>query len=163
MHQWGWVVGPPGADKLGSGDYAGVTVQVSSWQLQKPRVSRSNVPQDVINSSLDAYNVAGYNYDNVTAINRVKSAIEGQWANPATQGPSWEGTFTIPVCDVGGAVNSHYQGKQYILQPYGHDSRPMWCGPVCSGNLTQTKAFIHAAKMDNFQSPKHLCDYPPGY
>ncbi|KAK3167388.1 hypothetical protein OEA41_010515 [Lepraria neglecta] len=103
---------------IGSGDYAGVTVQ------------------DVINSSLDAYNVAGYHYDNSTAYNRVQSALQGQWRNPDTQGPSWEGTFTIPVCDVSSAINSNYQGKQYILQPHNYDnSRPMWCGPVCDGDL----------------------------
>ena len=27
-HKWGWVSSPPGADALGSGDYAGVTIQV---------------------------------------------------------------------------------------------------------------------------------------
>lgn len=145
-HQWGWVTMPPGSDTLGIGDYAGVTVE------------------DIINSSLDAYNVAGYNYNNVTAYNRVQSALQGQWADPGAQGPSWEGTFTIPVCDVSSAITANYQDKQYILQPYNSDnSRPIWCGPVCNGDLNQTQAFINAANMNGFKSPKHLCDVDPGY
>ena len=138
-HQWGWVNPPPGADQLGQGDYSGVTVQ------------------DVINSSLDSYNVAGYSYNADTAAQRAKSALQDQWANPGSQGPSWEGTFTIPVCDVGAAVAAGFPSGEFILQDYGHDSRPVWCGPICGNSADQTKAFIAAAKMDNFQSPKHLC------
>lgn len=69
----------------------------------------------------------------------------------------------MPVCDVGGAVDADYQLKEYILQPYGHDSRPCWCGAVCSGDLQKTRDFIKAANMGGFQSPKHLCDEDPGY
>lgn len=138
-HQWGWVDPPPGADQLGLGDYSGVTVQ------------------DVINSSLDSYNVAGYSYNADTAAQRAKSALQDQWANPGSQGPSWEGTFTIPVCDVGAAVEAGFPNGEFILQEYGHDSRPVWCGPICGKSADQTKAFIAAAQMDDFQSPKHLC------
>ena len=144
-HQWGWVAQPPGMDQLGQGDYASLNVS------------------DVINSSLDAYNVAGYNYTSATAASRAQSAIQDQWRNPGAQGPSWEGTFTIPVCDIGSTIGANYFDGQYILQPYGHDSRPVWCGPICSGSLDQTKAFITAAQMTNFQSPKHLCPNDPGY
>ncbi|KAJ5389493.1 uncharacterized protein N7496_000561 [Penicillium cataractarum] len=144
-HQWGWVASPPGADKLGSNEYSGVSVQ------------------DIINSSLDAYNVAGYNYNADTAKARAEDAISNAWASPGAKGAAWEGIFTIPVCDVGAAVNADYQDKQYILQPYGHDSRPVWCGPICGGDLQKTKDFIHAANMDGFQSPKHLCNSSPGY
>ena len=138
-HQWGWVASPPGADQLGQGKYPGVNIT------------------DIINASLDAYNVAGYTYTNATAAARAESALKDGWADPSTVGPSWEGTFTIPVCDVGAAVNSDYWGKQYILQDYGHDSRPLWCGPICSGSIQQTQAFISAANMNNFESPTHLC------
>ncbi|KAK4695350.1 hypothetical protein P7C71_g2392, partial [Lecanoromycetidae sp. Uapishka_2] len=144
-HQWGWVAAPPGSDMLGTGDYAGITVE------------------DVINSSLDAYNVAGYDYDSTTAYSRVQSALEGQWRNPGAQGPSWEGTFSIPVCDVSSAIGSNYFDGSYILQPYGEEMRPVWCGPICDGNLTKTQAFIAAAQMTNFNSPKHLCPTEPGY
>ncbi|CAG7923683.1 unnamed protein product [Penicillium olsonii] len=144
-HQWGWVASPPGADQLGQGAYGGVSVQ------------------DIINSSLDAYNVAGYNYDSDTAASRASDAISNSWASPGAHGASWEGIFTIPVCDVGGAVNSDYQGKEYILQSYGHDSRPVWCGAICSGDSQKTSDFINAANMGGFQSPKHLCNSDPGY
>ena len=38
----------------------------------------------------------------------------------------------------------------------------MWCGPVCDGDLAQTQAFIAAAQMTDFQSPKYQCDTDPG-
>ncbi|KAI2466895.1 hypothetical protein F4781DRAFT_433990 [Annulohypoxylon bovei var. microspora] len=137
--QWGYVTMPPGADKLGQGDYAGVTVA------------------DVISSSIDSYNVAEYNYDANKAAERVHEALQGGWRNPGSQGPSWEGTFTIPVCDVSGAVGQNWMDKQYILEQYGGNSRPVWCGPICSNDWDKTKRFISAAKMDNFKSPKHVC------
>ena len=140
-HQWGWVNPPPGSDQLGQGEYVGVTIQ------------------DVINSSLDSYNVAGYNYTADTAAQRAQSALESQWANPGAQGPSWEGTFTIPVCDISSIIGANLYDGQFILQDYGHDSRPVWCGPICSNSADQTKAFIAAAQMTNFQSPKHLCPH----
>ncbi|KAI1141355.1 hypothetical protein F5Y05DRAFT_409909 [Hypoxylon sp. FL0543] len=141
--QWGYVTMPPGADQLGKGDFQGVTVA------------------DVINSSIDSYNVAEYNYTADKAQERVKEAIEQGWRNPGAQGPSWEGTFTIPVCDVSQIVPLSTQqwplGKQYILQDYGDNSRPVWCGPVCNGDWAKTSRFINAANMGGFKSPKHLC------
>lgn len=131
-HQWGWVNPPPGSDQLGQGEYIGVTVQ------------------DVINSSLDSYNVARYNYTTDTAAQRAQSALESQWANPGAQGPSWEGTFTIPVCDVSAIIGANLYDGQYILQDYSHESRPVWCGPICSNSPDQTKAFIGAAQMTDF-------------
>lgn len=137
--KWGWMAMPPGADQLNQGPYAGVTVQ------------------DVIASSLDAYTVAGYNYDSATATARVQDALQNQWANPGDQGPSWEGTFTIPVCDVSAMIGTETQGKEYILMGHSQDNRPHWCGPICGGDWERTKAFIHAANMDNFKSPTHYC------
>ena len=120
--------------------------------------------QDVVLSSLGAYEIAGYDYDNMTAYGRVKSALEGQWANPGAQGPRWEGTFTIPVCNVSTAINKYYQDKQYILQPHNGDNRrPVWCGPICGGNLNTAQAFIAAAQMTDFDSPKQACSSSPGY
>ncbi|KAJ5175330.1 uncharacterized protein N7482_001207 [Penicillium canariense] len=144
-HQWGWVASPPGAEKLGANEYGSVTVA------------------DIINSSLDAYNVAGYDYSNDKAASRAEEAYVSGWGNPGAKGAAWEGIFTIPVCDVGAAVNSDYSGKEYILQPYGHDSRPVWCGAICGGDVQKTKDFIHAANMDGFMSPKHLCPTDAGY
>ncbi|KAI0829154.1 hypothetical protein F5Y06DRAFT_290880 [Hypoxylon sp. FL0890] len=143
--QWGYVTMPPGADKLGQDIYQNVTVA------------------DVINSSIDSYNVAEYNYDANTAQERVKEALEGGWRNPGAQGTSWEGTFTIPVCDVSGVVNQDWQGKEWVLQDYGSNSRPVWCGPICSNDWGKTQRFINAANMGGFKSPKHLCKPQPNY
>ncbi|KAJ5579994.1 uncharacterized protein N7459_005979 [Penicillium hispanicum] len=144
-HQWGWVASPPGADQLGQNEYSGVTVE------------------DIINSSVDAYNVAGYNYDADTAKSRAEDAIASAWANPGTKGAAWEGIFTVPVCNVAAAIDSDYQLKEFILQPYGHDSRPCWCGAICDGDIQKTRDFISATNMNGFKSPKHLCDKAPGY
>ncbi|OTA59755.1 hypothetical protein K449DRAFT_466779 [Hypoxylon sp. EC38] len=137
--QWGYVTMPPGADKLGQGDFKDVTIA------------------DVINSSIDSYNVAEYNYDASKAQERVKEAIEGAWRNPGYQGTSWEGTFTIPVCDVSGAIGQNWEGKEYILEEYDANARPVWCGPICSNDWDKTSRFINAANMGGFKSPKHFC------
>ncbi|KAI1440911.1 hypothetical protein F5Y02DRAFT_411169 [Annulohypoxylon stygium] len=136
---WGYVTMPLGADQLGQGDYAGIKVS------------------DVISSSIDSYNVAEYAYDANKAAERVNEALQEGWRNPGAQGPSWEGTFTIPVCDVSGAVGQDWFDKEYILQEYGSNSRPVWCGPICSNDWDKTKRFIDAANMDGFKSPKHIC------
>lgn len=120
--------------------------------------------EDVIFSSLSRYEVAGYDYDNITEYNRVKSALEGQWANPGAHGPSLEGTSPRPVFNVSTAIDAEYQGRQYILQRYnGENSRPIWCGPVCGGNLTTTQAFTAAVQMTNFDSPKQAFSSSRGY
>ncbi|KAJ5580842.1 hypothetical protein N7450_007143 [Penicillium hetheringtonii] len=144
-HQWGWVNPPPGSDSLGQNEYSGVSVE------------------DIINSSLDAYNVAGYDYSSDTLASRAQDAISNAWANPGSKGAAWEGIFTVPVCDVSSTIGQNYDLGEYILQPYGHDSRPCWCGPVCGGDLEKTKEFIKATNMDGFKSPKHLCKEDPGY
>ncbi|KAI6086969.1 hypothetical protein F4821DRAFT_237314 [Hypoxylon rubiginosum] len=137
--QYGYVTMPPGADKLGKGDFQGVSIS------------------DVIESSIDSYNVAEYNYDANKAQERVQSALHDAWRNPGAQGPSWEGTFTIPVCDVSSAVGQNWKLKQYILEEYDKNARPCWCGPICSNDWDKTKRFINAANMGGFQSPKHVC------
>ncbi|KAL8717492.1 MAG: hypothetical protein Q9225_005263 [Loekoesia sp. 1 TL-2023] len=144
-HRYGWTSPPPGSDKLGQGDFAGVTVQ------------------DVINSSLDAYITAKFSYTADTAAARAQDALKNGWGNPGVAGASWEGVFTIPVCDVGWAVTGNIDDKQYILQPQGHDYRPHWCGPVCAGDVQTTKDFVAAANMVNFQSPKFVCKNSPPY
>ena len=146
MRRWGWVAGPPGADALGKGAYTAVKVT------------------DVINSSLDAYLAAGYNYNKDTALARAQSALKDQWANPGARGPSWEGIFTIPVCDISATIESDFHLKERILMPYNSDDhRLVWCGAICSGDLDKTKEFIRAANMENFQSPKRKCLDDPEY
>ncbi|PLB55528.1 hypothetical protein P170DRAFT_443287 [Aspergillus steynii IBT 23096] len=132
-HQWGW------------GPYSGISIE------------------DIINSSLDAYNAAGYDYNADKATERASDAVSNAWASLGKKGASCEGVFTIPVCDVGGAVNSDFESKEYILQPYGHDMRPVWCGAICGGDQQTTQIFINAANMGGFKSPKHLCSEDPGY
>ncbi|KAL8973544.1 MAG: hypothetical protein Q9197_002207 [Variospora fuerteventurae] len=144
-HRYGWTSAPLGSDKLGQGDFAGVTVA------------------DIIKSSLDAYTVAKYSYSADTAAARAQDALKSGWGNPGTAGASWEGVFTIPDCDVGWAVTGDIADKQYILQPLGKDYRPHWCGPVCSGDVQTTQDFIGAANMANFQSPRFACDEDPPY
>jgi hypothetical protein len=118
--------------------------------------------EDILNSSLDAWNVAGYDYNADTAASRAHDAISSAWASPGSKGASWEGIFTVPVCDVSGAIGQNWDHGEYILQPYGHESRPVWCGDLC-GDADKTKAFIDAAQMDGFQSPWHLCESKPSY
>jgi len=73
--QFGLVRHPHGMFELGKGDYS------------------------AIKSSLQAYEVAAYNYTPKFALDRAKSAM-GRNINPLKEGPSWEGTFTIPVCNI---------------------------------------------------------------
>jgi len=139
--QYGYVTSPQGVNLLGSGDYQNVTVA------------------DILNSSLDAYNVAQFNYSSSTAQDRMESAIGQGWANPYDEGAAWEGTFTVPVCDVQWATKQDFlRQKQYVLQPYGSNSRPQWCGNVCTGRSDVTTAFLAAAHMDGFKSPTQACD-----
>ncbi|KAL9105854.1 MAG: hypothetical protein Q9227_009017 [Pyrenula ochraceoflavens] len=77
--QWGYVTTVPGSDQLGQGNYAGVTVSVLNPSIVDLLLStklKYFTSQDVINSSLDSYNVAGYNYDDSTAASRAASALQ---------------------------------------------------------------------------------------
>ncbi|KAL9099179.1 MAG: hypothetical protein Q9163_005285 [Psora crenata] len=143
-HQWGWAAAPPGADKLGSGDYASINVTT------------------VIDSSLDAYFAAGYNYTLSVATSRVVEAL-GKGETPGALSGTREGMFTIPVCDVSGCIGKNYQYSGSIMLEHGHDNRMIWCGPVCNQDLLMTQQFIIAANMFNFKSPKRLCRPQPGY
>jgi len=150
--RFGLVRRPHGMDALGKGDYS--TIHIT----------------DVIKSSLQAYEVAGYNYTPEFALDRAKSAMERN-INPLREGPSWEGIFSIPVCNVCEAANSKleddpkYYQKSRILKPYttkGHEQRPWWCGPICDGELLKTRHFIETANMHGFKSFHHKCgDHDP--
>ncbi|KAI9840146.1 MAG: hypothetical protein M1838_004199, partial [Thelocarpon superellum] len=62
------------------------------------------------------------------------------------------------VCDVGGAAIAGIPDAQYILMPYnGWESRPHYCGAICSNDVAKTKRFVTAANMDNFKSPTRYC------
>lgn len=146
-HQWGWMAPPPGADDIGQGLF--------------PNISMSDVIVSSINTWKADHN--GYNYTASMFQNRTADALKNGWADPREEGPRWEGIFQIPVCDIGVMKDVDFQGKEYVLQDYGHESRPNWCAPICSNSTKATKAFIHAANMDNFKSPRHMCNNDPGY
>lgn len=144
---YGLVRHPHGMYKLGTGDYSAVNIT------------------DVIKSSLRAYEVAAYNYTPTFALDRAKSAMQ-QNINPLKEGPSWEGIFTVPVCNISEVANSKleddpkYYEKSKILKPYTtkrHEQRPWWCGPICDGDLIKTKYWIEASNMHGFESFHHKC------
>lgn len=58
------------------------------------------------------------------------------------QGPSWEGIFTIPVCDVGDSFKRSYEDTY----KKGYD----WRQGICSGDKDQTKRFMKAANQENW-------------
>ncbi|KAL9610586.1 MAG: hypothetical protein Q9167_004712 [Letrouitia subvulpina] len=170
-NHWGWVEAPKGSKLLGTGAYSGVTVE------------------DVIRSSVATYKAGGYNYDEAFAQNQIRDAIAAG-RQPGLQGPSWEGIFTIPVCEVGWAIDPPIitKDKQYILSPYGGgmfssflplrkilclraaddynfmiDYRPHWCGDICKADKLISKQFREAANMKGYDSPtRPYCkwDYP---
>lgn len=147
--QFGLVRHPHGMFELGKGDYSAIHIT------------------DVIKSSLQAYEVAAYNYTPKFALDRAKSAM-GRNINPLKEGPSWEGTFTIPVCNISQAANSNLEDdpkcyeRSKILKPYTttrHEQRPWCCGPICDGDLIKTKYWIEAANMHGFKSFHHKCGH----
>jgi hypothetical protein len=144
-HQWGWVVPAPGSPQLGQGTYANISLA------------------DAIQSSVKAYQYSGFEYTVDVFNQRMANAIQNGSDNPLQNAAATEGVFTIPVCNISQAINNNYQNRQYILQDYGHESRPNWCGPICNNDLNTTKAFISAANMVNFKSPYHMCSQDPGY
>ncbi|CAI7658698.1 unnamed protein product [Penicillium glandicola] len=144
-HHWGWVVTPPGLGNIGQGDHSGINIA------------------DVINSSLNVWAIACYNYNSDTTSERVSGAIKTSWVCPRSQGASWEGVFTIPMYHVRSTIDSNDLYREYVLQAYGHDSCPVWCGPICSGDVHTTQDYIKAANMEGFDSPKHLCKDKPYY
>lgn len=123
----------------------------------------------MINSSLDAYRSHQYSYTPETALARAQSALLNN-KNPASQGPSWEGVFTIPVCDISKTsepgykkMYEDYRGRVETLQEYGTDSQPFWCGPICKGDGSATRRFLEAANMKYFKKIQDVCRMRPQY
>ncbi|KAI9893716.1 MAG: hypothetical protein M1814_005932 [Vezdaea aestivalis] len=145
--QWGIADSPPGAADLGSGNYANVSIQ------------------DIINSSLDAHEVAGLNYTWETFLSRTANQLKEGSFDPTHLGPSWEGLFSIPVCDVGPIVNMtdrNFNKKGVVLTPYGANQVPQWCKPMCAnstGHLDRQTSidFLNATKMLGFDSFTAYC------
>ena len=133
---------PHGLSKLGSGDFASLTVK------------------DVIFSSLASWEAAGLDYSKNTqnqAIERVMEAVRD--GNEDVFTPSWEGVFNVPVCNVqfvpyvGG-----FSHKSDVLKKYGPEEEPRWCRPVCNVGQGETDKFLKAANMEHFEdNPKDHC------
>ena len=139
------VIAPHGMDKLGKGDYSLITYK------------------DVILSSLAAWDVAGLDYTEDTGLKRVKDAIET--GDGKSFGPSWEGIFNIPVCNVENVPwVGDFDHKDEVLTPYGEEEEPRWCGPICSIDQVETDKFLISANMENFDdNPKDHCRDKPKY
>lgn len=107
--------------------------------------------------------MAGNKYTADTYRNRTQDQLKDGLVRPSAAGPQWEGTFTIPVCDVSGIIPDKVVGKrQVILQPYGKGKIPTWCKPMCTGpdgktSKKLTEEFIEVAQMKNFDSPTAYC------
>ena len=105
----------------------------------------------------------GLNYTYDQFMNRTEDLLKDGFLSPSDAGPSWEGIFTVPVCDISGAIpQKNWPKKKVILQPFGKGKIPQWCRPVCTNSSGQTDAaltlqFLDAAKMTNFKSPTHYC------
>lgn len=100
-----------------------------------------SAPQ-IAESAGRAWEVAGNNYTVETAYARIQAAFASpETLGPFTDGPAWEGTFNITVCDVG-------KYKEW-LPPYDdrfaytNDNLPCCCGTNCN----DTRAFVHSAHL----------------
>ena len=152
--RYGKVQHPHGMWKLGSADYDYSGVQVT----------------DIIKSSLQSFETFEYTPRSPKdAMDRARILLEDDM-NPLKTGPSFEGVFTIPVCNLSQAANTDdedptYYMRQYMLTPYSTDDkeeRQWWCGPVCDGDINRTRRFIEAANMHSFDSFHYNCEHGHG-
>ncbi|KAF2022364.1 hypothetical protein BU24DRAFT_458221 [Aaosphaeria arxii CBS 175.79] len=93
--------------------------------------------KDIFEASIAAWSVAGSNYDGQNSVDRAVDAVAKQWAQPWDVGASWEGTFTIPVCNTG---NVSYN------VPYGQRIMPCNCG----GDGSQVDGFRQNSNMNGY-------------
>lgn len=135
---------------------AGRTYTLYSYQKQKPQRPEG---LDVLNgsyyninawqiakSSGQAWEVAGYDYSNKIS---QQELFESFGANsndtPFQDRAGWQGTFTIPVCDVGDHAES--------MVDYGEPTLPCCCGTGCR----DTRAFVEAANLNKTRSWYYRC------
>ena len=94
---------------------------------------------------------------------RTQQRLQEGILTPASAGPSWEGIFTIPVCDISGVIPAKgFEKKKDILRTYGRGKIPTWCQPVCTNaegvlDRALTLQFLDLVKMHNFDSPTIKC------
>ena len=162
--QWGYVTSPPGLNLLGIGDFARANISVQACALAPLLTSLISSPnldkQDIISSSLDAYNVAVYNYTYDLGRERIQQAVANGTQQFQVAGAAWEGIFTIPVCDVGWTINTtvNIHKKSVILQPYGVNKLLQFCNKaMCGDDAQRTTDFLAAANMKGFLSPHVYC------
>jgi hypothetical protein len=80
---------------------------------------------DITKASARAFRVGGFNYSQDIAHSRiVKSISSNGLLTPFTDGAGWEGTWTLPVCDMG----THNWNTQY-----GNDTSRYGMLPCCCG------------------------------
>ncbi|KXG52184.1 uncharacterized protein PGRI_084680 [Penicillium griseofulvum] len=140
----GWISRPWGSDRMGG-------EPILEQEGGAGPFWKNILPVDAIKSSLKSYQVAGYNYDS-TAFSTRMADIFAAGSNAWNEGASMEGVWTIPVCDISATINNpdySYEMKEYILQPYGFDRIPKWCGPICGMDKKKTAEFYKAANFIN--------------
>ncbi|KAJ4195579.1 hypothetical protein NW755_001740 [Fusarium falciforme] len=119
---------PTGWDKLAAG-----------WIEQGYQLSLN----DVFEASIAAYQAHRFDYEGENSVKRAQEAVTDGWANPWDRGTSWEGTFTIPVCDTGDVSHNVQLGERIM---------PCNCG---GGN--EVDAWKKAAKFDGYQTYDQEC------
>jgi len=100
----------------------------------------------VAEASARAWEVAAFNYTPQLAFRRLEASFSSNGElTPFQDGDRWEGTYTLPVCDVG-------PHKEWVVQ-YGGRMVPCCCGPNC----TETRAFIAASNLNTSGNFLHMC------
>jgi hypothetical protein len=100
----------------------------------------------VAEASARAWEVAAFNYTPQLAFRRLEASFSSNGElTPFQDGDRWEGTCTLPVCDVG-------PHKEWVVQ-YGGRMVPCCCGPNC----TETRAFIGASNLNTSGNFLHMC------
>jgi hypothetical protein len=94
---------------------------------------------DILVSSSRAWKYAGNNYTEETARNRIIASISSNGTlTPFQDGPSWEGIWTIPVCDIGNNIDWNTQ--------FGDEQQGLGRLPCCCGkNCKDTEEFVYAS------------------
>lgn len=108
---------------------------------------------DIAKASGGAWRQGGFNYTQELASKRIMASITSNGSlRPFRDGAGWEGTWNLPVCDLGNHSdwNSPY-GKSG--KPNKYDYLPCCCGPDCR----DTKAFAKASNMAGMQTYIHGC------
>lgn len=106
---------------------------------------------DVLVSSSRAWKYAGNNYTEETARNRIITSISSNGTlTPFQDGPSWEGIWTIPVCDIGNNIGWN---TQFGDAQQGFGRLPCCCGKNCK----DTAEFVYACGFNGSEDLLEGC------